>query len=188
MHHRGAGLGHRPSACPKANRIHAQTYVFAGLPGAGKSTLSNALAKRIGAVYLLVDTVEQALRDLCELDVQGEGYRISYRIAEDNLRIGMSVVADSCNPLELTRREWERVAARAGCDFCNIEIVCGDPWEHRDRVESRTSQIPGLKPPTWSEVSEREYEDWSSERIRVDTAGRGEVECLEELMRALQGR
>ena len=163
-------------------------YIFAGLPGAGKSTLAKALAARIGAVYLRIDTVEQALRDLCGLDVQGEGYRLSYRVAEDNLRMGMSVVADSCNPIELTRREWERVAASADCDYCNIEIFCGDPREHRHRVETRTSQVPGLELPTWSEVVEREYEDWSSERIRVDTAGREQTECLEELMHVLRGR
>src|SRR5262249_34903327 len=88
-------------------------YVFAGLPGSGKTTLSQLLARRIGATHLRIDTIEQALRDLCALDVQGEGYRLSYRIAADNLRLGLDVVADSCNPIELTRDEWRRVALDA---------------------------------------------------------------------------
>lgn len=33
---------------------------FAGLPGVGKTTLSRALARRIGAAWLRIDTIEGA--------------------------------------------------------------------------------------------------------------------------------
>jgi predicted kinase len=39
----------------------ATLYVFAGLTGTGKTTLSRQLAQRVGAVHLRIDTVEQAL-------------------------------------------------------------------------------------------------------------------------------
>ncbi len=81
-------------------------YIFSGLPGSGKSTLSQMVAQQLRAVYLRIDTIEQGLRELCAIDAQSEGYRLAYRIASDNLRVGLSVVADSCNPVELTRREW----------------------------------------------------------------------------------
>jgi predicted kinase len=67
-------------------------YIFLGLPGTGKSTLAKNLARKLNAVYIRTDTVEQGIRDLCHMDVQGEGYRLAYRIAEDNLKIGNSVV------------------------------------------------------------------------------------------------
>ena len=85
----------------------ATLYIFAGLPGSGKTTLSQGLASRLGAAHLRIDTIEQVLRDLYSLEVQGEGYRLAYRVAGDILRSGVSVAADSCNPIELTRREWE---------------------------------------------------------------------------------
>ena len=44
-------------------------FIFAGLPGSGKSTLAGVLAREIRAVYIRIDTIEQALRDLCSLDV-----------------------------------------------------------------------------------------------------------------------
>ena len=99
-------------------------YLFSGLPASGKTTLARRLAAHLGATYLRIDTVEQALRDLCHWDVQGEGYRLCYQVAADNLKLGRDVVADCCNPIELTRREWHQVALSNGADYTDIEICC----------------------------------------------------------------
>ena len=163
----------------------AVLYIFSGLPGSGKSTLSQLMARLVKAAYLRIDTIEQALTDLCSVDVQGEGYRLAYRIAADNLRLGVSVVADSCNPIELTRREWEQVALQTQARYVNIEVICSDADEHRRRVEKRVSTVPGLKLPTWKEVESREYHKWTVDRIVVDTSRKLEVECMEELLSEL---
>ncbi len=160
-------------------------YVFSGLPASGKTTLARMLAKRRKAAYVRIDTIEQGLRDLCALDVEGEGYGLAYRVATDNLRLGVSVVADSCNPVELTRRDWERVAEDSRAELVNIEVVCSDPTEHRRRVESRTPSIPGLRLPTWREVERREYDPWTGSRVVIDTAGGSAAECVEELISRL---
>ncbi|HRF61108.1 MAG TPA: AAA family ATPase [Fimbriimonadaceae bacterium] len=160
----------------------AKLYIFAGLPGSGKTTLARLLAQRTGGAHLRIDTIEQALRDLCSVDVQGEGYRLAYRIAEDILNVGVGAVADSCNPIELTRREWEATARRARSPYVNIEVICSDPRQHRERVETRTSTIPGHRLPTWSEVETREYHAWTVARIVIDTAGKTPGECIEELL------
>ena len=143
------------------------------------------VARQLRAVYLRIDTIEQALRELCSIDVQGEGYRLAYRIASDNLRSGMSVVADSCNPIELTRREWEQVARDARVDYVNIEVICSDAAEHRLRSEARVAAAPGLKLPTWNEIENREYHDWTVERVIIDTAGRPKSDCASELLTKL---
>lgn len=148
----------------------------------GKSTLARSLAVRTGAVYLRIDTIEQGLRDLCAFDVQGEGYRLSYRITEDNLLLGRDVIADSCNPIRLTRGEWEEVANSCSAHFMNIEIVCSDREEHRKRAEERVSSIPGLKLPSWSAIMNREYHEWDKSRVVIDTANKSVDEALEELV------
>ena len=145
-------------------------FIFSGLPGSGKTTLSQKLARHSNAVHLRIDTIEQALRDLCNINVEGEGYCLAYRIAADNLRLGLDVVADSCNTIELTRREWENVATSNGADFVNIEVQCSNAEEHRRRIESRTTTIEGLKLPTWQDVIDREYHDWPGDRVVIDTA------------------
>jgi predicted kinase len=160
----------------------ATLYIFSGLPGSGKTTLSQAVASRIGAAHLRIDTIEQALRELCSLEVQGEGYRLAYRVAGDILRSGVSVTADSCNPIELTRREWEQVARNAGVPYVNIEVVCSDPGEHRQRVETRRGTVPGLRLPTWQDVLNREYQGWSVSRLVLDTANRSPEDCVDMLM------
>jgi predicted kinase len=91
------------------------------------------------------------------------------------------VVADSCNPWELTRREWEAVAAQNGAEALNIEVLCSDTQEHHGRVETRKPEVAGLKLPTWEEIHSREYHPWNTPRITIDTAGRSIAESFAEL-------
>lgn len=160
----------------------SRLLILSGLPGSGKTTLAQELARRQKAVHLRIDTIEQALRDLCGMQVEGEGYRLAYRVAADNLQLGLEVVADSCNSIELTRREWEEVAEANGATFVNIEVLCSDWDEHRRRVESRVSEIAGLALPTWHDVRAREYHRWSCDRIVVDTAACSVGSCVERLL------
>ena len=157
--------------------------VFGGLPGTGKTTLARGLAQRLKATYIRIDTVEQALRDSGALagGVDDAGYRVAYALAADNLRLGVSVVADSVNPLKITRDAWRMVAADADANVIEIEVVCSDLVAHRRRVESRQSDIPGLSLPNWQDVLDREYEPWDRPHIVVDTATTGVDELLADL-------
>ncbi len=159
-------------------------YIFSGLPGVGKTTLSKALAQRIAAVYLRVDTIEQSLRDQ-GVNVAAEGYYAAWRVAEDNLRLGKSVVADSCNPLPISRQGWQSVAISTQADYTNIEVFCSDISEHKLRVESRQTDISGLKLPTWDQVLNRDYEPWRGDRLVIDTYGQSIAQSQQALLHLL---
>ena len=131
-------------------------YLFSGLPGSGKTTLSRLLAQRLGAAYLRIETIEQALRDLGAAGDRDEGHRLAYRVAFDILNAGTSVVADACKPIE-----WEQAALAKARRWVAIEVVRSGGSEHRQRAEPR----PG--------------------RIVIDTSGRTEGGCLHELLTRL---
>ncbi len=158
--------------------------VFAGLPATGKSTLANELARKIRATCLRIDSIEQAIigSSLGIHPVEEAGYVVGYALAEDNLCNGGTVIADSVNPIDLTRTAWLDVAERAGRDCIEVEVICSDPAEHRKRIETRTSDISGLKLPTWQEVLDREYHSWSRDRVVIDTAGKSVKQSVDELL------
>ncbi|MDO9501934.1 AAA family ATPase [Falsiroseomonas sp.] len=158
---------------------------FAGLPGTGKSTLARGLAQALGAAWIRIDHIEQAMREAGIAEVGPAGYLAGYAVAQANLSLGLSVVADSVNPLQITRDAWRDAARVAGADFAEVEVVCSDPAEHRSRVETRAIDIPGLVPPTWDAVQAREYEAWDRKRLVIDTAGRSLDTSLAELRAAL---
>jgi predicted kinase len=143
--------------------------VLSGLPGVGKTTIARELVIALGAVHVRIDSIEQALRNAGWI-VESEGYGVAYAIAEDNLRLGRTVVADCVNPWPLTRSAWQDVADRAAVRAFNIELVCSNVDEHRRRIESRAADITGHRLPTWAEAVERDYRPWDRDRLVLDTA------------------
>lgn len=159
--------------------------ILGGLPGVGKTAVAAALAREMAAVHVRIDSIEQALRN-SGITISGpEGYVVAYAIAKDNLNLGRTVIADSVNPLEITRAAGREVAQQAGSDYVEIEIICSDQAEHQQRVETRVPDIPGHQLPIWQQVLDRDYEPWQA-NIVIDTAGRGIDACIAELRQKLK--
>jgi predicted kinase len=143
--------------------------VLGGLPATGKTTLSRELTRRFAATYIRVDAIEQSLRAAGH-DVGPMGYIIANALAAENLRLGRVVVADCVNPVLPSRDGWRQMAMQSSARIAEIEVICSDVALHRQRAEARTSDIAGLKLPTWQDIVGRHYEPWDRDHLVLDTA------------------
>ncbi len=160
-------------------------YIFGGLPAVGKSSLARHLARDSGSLYLRIDTIEEAIQETGTFGGV-EGYEVAYRLAADNVANGLSVVADSVNPLGLTRQAWRDVARKANVDYLEVEIICSDTNEHRARLESRSAGMEQGRRLTWEDVCNREYEVWNADVV-FDTAGKSLKENYKEFEKVILG-
>ena len=150
----------------------AQLVVFAGVPGVGKTTVAREVAKRLGATFLRIDTIEAAIQSrLTPFVGNPVGYVVAARVAVDQLRAGRTVVADAVNGVEAARQGWIDVAQECSVALTFIEVTCSDREEHRRRVETRTSEMPGHGVPTWDQVQNRQWQPFTQDRLVIDNAG-----------------
>jgi predicted kinase len=165
----------------------ARLIVMAGLPASGKSTLARELARRTGAIWLRIDSMDQAIwaSGTAPRDLQDWTYRAAQAVAVDNLALGRDVLADCVNDWQLARDGWSEAARRARADLRWLEVTCSDPVEHRRRVETRVGDIPGLVLPDWTAVTGRDYHPWTTPRTTLDTAHRSVEACVAEALTAL---
>ncbi|WP_454634201.1 AAA family ATPase [Bradyrhizobium cenepequi] len=154
--------------------------------------MAQHLANQINAVYLRVDSIEQAVRSSGIVDPGADigpaGYMVIYRVAADNLRLGQSVIADSVNPIEITRRAYREVAEQMGIRFLEIECICSNAKAHQHRVETRHSTVEGLTLPVWEQVARREYEAWERPHLQLDTARPSVDQSVAKIMAAISAQ
>lgn len=147
---------------------------FAGLPAAGKSTLAEALGRRLPAPVISVDPIEAALWRAGIERAAPTGlaaYVAAEAVADGILALGQRVIVDAVNAVEAARGQWRELAARRGVPLLFIEVVCSDTDLHRARLAARRRGIAGFDEPTWLDVERRgaEFEPWSTPRLLLDS-------------------
>ena len=98
-------------------------------------------------MYVRIDSIEQAIRAsaIASPSLDDVGYRITYGVAERNLRIDRVASADPVNPLQSTRDAWLNVATGRGQDGFDRSLVlrlepaltaCGDKSHRYSGLDS----------------------------------------------------
>jgi predicted kinase len=152
-----------------------------GLPATGKSTICREVVAALSCPYVRVDTVETAITraegryETSNGWVAPPGYLVAYDVAAEQLRNGLDVVAEAVNATSEARQGWCEAADRARARLLDVEVVCSDRDEHRRRAEQRSVDVPGLEMPSWQEITARVYEEWTRDRVVVDTASPGQA-------------
>lgn len=148
--------------------------VMAGLPGAGKSRVAEALAARLRCPIVSVDPIEAAMwrAGIARDEPTGlAAYVVAEEVARAQLQVGNTVIVDAVNDVEPARQQWRLLAESAGCLLTFVEVSCSDPAEHRRRLEARRRDIKGFPEPSWASVVARRvgFHGWEDDRIRVDS-------------------
>jgi predicted kinase len=156
---------------------------FGGLPATGKSTLAGRLATETGSVWLRIDEIEGAMRrhGLTPDQTGVTAYSVAHDVAANHLKRGLMVIADAVNPVGEARVGWRNLAASVNCGHLVIETMCPDSAEHRRRVETRVSDLPGWVYPGWGQVRQAAllYEPRTDDRLILDTTRPAELSYRE---------
>ena len=160
--------------------------VLSGLPGSGKSTVAEGLSRALSLAVFSVDPIEAAMwrGGLAKAQTGIAAYDVAIALADEDLRLGHSVVVDAVNPVEAPRAAWRDLAGKYRADLKIIECICANETVHRRRIEARVRNIPGMPEVTWTRVLQRraEYEAWADERLVLDTSANPPRQLLAEAL------
>ena len=153
-----------------------QCIVFTGLPGTGKSSIAEAVARELSVPVFAKDWLEAALIR-CELQpaeggppLGSAGYQLLTILAERQLQLGQSVILDSVASTLSIRATWRALAAAYRAEWRVIECICSDEAAQRERMKVRQRNIPGWHELDWSEVERVKayFTPWNEERLILD--------------------
>jgi macrodomain Ter protein organizer (MatP/YcbG family) len=70
----------------------------------------------------------------------------------------------------------------------DLEVICSDRQQHRQRLETRPGDISELRLPTSKKSLPGEYDPWNREHIVIDRRGMSMAEIVRELREASEKR
>ncbi len=118
-----ASLGTLPAPRPRPTLV-----ALSGLPGSGKSTVADALRRRVPLVVLQSDRIRKLLVPVPQYSAE-ESARVFAAIhgaVERLLRGGIPVLVDATNLQERTRAPLVDIAARTGARFVLVWVEAPD--------------------------------------------------------------
>ena len=147
--------------------------VVSGLPGTGKSALSDRLGQALGAVVLSVDPIEAAVLDSGIEQSFATGYaayRIVSTLVEANLALGRTLIVDAVSGVAEAQAWWPVLAEKAGVRLAVIECICSDTRLHQSRLTGRVRGLESFPEPSWEDVERRrdEWAPWTIDHLVVD--------------------
>jgi predicted kinase len=155
-----------------------QVIIFTGLPGTGKSTLAEQVARTVGAPAFAGDWLmggmkpaHAALAKLNRSEYLDAWFGLLRTLVTRQLMLGQDAVVDDVVTGSRVAA-WRETAARFSARLFLIECICSDESIHRERIEGRIRGIPGWHEVGWDHVermrTELSVSPLTADRLTVD--------------------
>ncbi len=171
-----------------ATTAYPALIIMSGLPGSGKSYLSQRLADQLPAVIVESDRVRKVLfsHPTYSAEESTDVHRTCQEVMRRLLARGIRVIFDATNLVEFQRERLYSLAERSGTPLLIVRTVASEQVV-RERLERRTAKAEGSSDADW-QVYRRMSE--SEQRIRrphlcVDTTHDVE-DAVQKVMRAIR--
>ena len=138
--------------------------IFSGLPGTGKSTLANRLARELRVPLLCIDDVIGEVPENPGIAFWDSKVTILLDLIETQLELGLSVIADSVF-MNMDRYHAQELARRYQTRFLPIYVYISDDKIWEERVTARFKELNNKNVASWERIQhQRErFREWEPE-------------------------
>lgn len=134
------------------NGTHQPTLViFSGLPGTGKSTLANRLARELRWPLLRIDDIAGDVPVDADYRFWDEKILTLLIVAEEQLKLGVSVIADSVF-MGADRLHAQEIAKKRNANFRPVYGFVSDEDLWEKRVVERLDAVQNSDMATWEQI------------------------------------
>ena len=125
--------------------------IFSGLPGTGKSTLANRLARELRWPLLRIDDVVGDVPENPGIDFWDSRVQVLLELCEAQLQLGINVIADSVF-MNKDRLHAEAIAREQKALFRPIHTFMSDERAWQERVTRRVIELNNPAMATWDQI------------------------------------
>jgi len=138
--------------------------IFSGLPGTGKSTLANRLARGLRWPILRIDDVVNHIPENAGVEFWDSQVEILLALVEAQLEIGLSVVVDSVF-MNTDRNHAQALAQKYQAHFRPIYSYLSDEKIWEQRLTARYVEMNNSAVATWERVQRQRghFRHWEAD-------------------------
>lgn len=142
-------------------KMQPTLVIFSGLPGTGKSTLANKLARELRWPLLCIDDVMGEIPENPNVAFWDSKVAILLGLTETQLELRLSVIVDSVF-MNLDRNHAQGLASKYKARFRPIFVFVSDDYVWKERVTTRYRESKNNNVATWEQIQHqrRHFRKW----------------------------
>ncbi|MBK9923899.1 MAG: ATP-binding protein [Anaerolineales bacterium] len=131
--------------------MQSKLIIFSGLPGTGKSTLAERLARTLRFPLLCIDDVIGEVPENAGIPFWDAKVSILLDLIEAQLKLGLSVIAESVF-MNTDRHHAQELARKYQAQFLPIYVYVSDEAVWQERVTTRFHQTNDRHVANWERI------------------------------------